>query len=185
MPSIFWKLIEGAERGQKVARSADFLMKSYFALGIKNIEVECNRVAASFRDTWSLRASSTLMSEYHLSITYGDGCKELEPLYELFEPDSILVRILDSYHPLNPDIPASTELSEPINPLITIYLKALEFADEEIIEKKSRNTLESIINHELLHACGDSPRLRCEIHDGVIRQTIVPREAIMNLSSKK
>ena len=68
-----------------------------------------------------------------------------------------------------------------MNPTITIYLDALEISDSAINWIGFSTSFESIIYHELLHACGDSPVLRNEVHDGVIRHTLVCSEAINNL----
>ena len=53
-----------------------------------------------------------------------------------------------------------------MNPTITIYLEAFDVNDSEINWIGFCESFESIIYHELLHACGDSPELRNEIHDG-------------------
>lgn len=185
MTSIFWDVIEGGENGERVAESANTSINKFFVFGIKNIEKECNKVSNKYRVIWSLRQPTDLMSEYNLPITYEAGCKELVPHFELSEPITIRVKILDSYHPENPDCPATTGHLDAKNSILTIYLKALEVGNSGIIEKKSGNSLASIINHELLHACGDSPILREEIHDGVLRHSMVPEEAINNLSTTR
>ncbi|MFZ0513428.1 MAG: hypothetical protein WAM14_17615 [Candidatus Nitrosopolaris sp.] len=68
-----------------------------------------------------------------------------------------------------------------MNPTLIIYLEIIEVRDSTINWTNFSIPFESIIYHELLHACGNSPVLRKEIHDGVIRQTIVCSEAINNL----
>jgi hypothetical protein len=127
------------------------------------------------------------MSDYDMPNTpFGVGCKELEPSFELFEPDTFHAKILDSYCPWNQKTASTTghSLEDRMNPLITIYLKALEVTNSQIIWTGFSDSFETIINHELLHACGDSPVLRKEVHDGIIRHNKVAKEAIASLSAR-
>jgi hypothetical protein len=187
LPAIIWDLIEGGQKGQTIALSVKSLINGFFALGIENIYNECNNVSLKYRALWAPRPSTDLMSEYNLPITYKEGSKELESEFKLFEPSSIRIRIIDSLYQENAQVPAMIEhsLINPTNPLLTIYLKSMEVIDSKITWKGSSISLQSIINHELLHACGDSPILRSEIHDGVLRHTMVCNEAINNLISRK
>lgn len=182
-----WDLIEGGEIGQIVSESAHSLMNRFFALEIRKIQDECNRVSSTYRGEWSLRPSTDLMGDYDMpSITFEVGCKELEPTFDLFEPDTVHAKIMDSYCPWNRKTAATTghSLEDRMNRLITIYLKALEVTDSQIIWIGFSDSFETIINHELLHACGDSPVLRKEVHDGIIRHNKVAKEAITSLSAR-
>lgn len=107
MTPIFWDVTEGGEKGQRVAQSAKASINKFFNFGIINIENECNKVSNKYRSIWSSRQPTDLMSEYNLPITYEAGCKELEPHFELSDPITIRVKILDSYHPENLDCPAT------------------------------------------------------------------------------
>jgi hypothetical protein len=68
-----------------------------------------------------------------------------------------------------------------MNPMLIIYLDILEVRNSAINWIGFSASFESIIYHELLHACGDSPVLRNEVQDGVIRHTKICSEAINNL----
>lgn len=184
MPTVSWKTIEGREKGSTVALSVEAVVNKFFNLGVKNIQDECNNVLNKYRIFWSLKPPTNLMGEYHLSVTYGDGRRELEQAFELFEPTSIHGKILDCYYPGNLNTAATTQhsIDDPMNPLLTIYAKALQVKGSTTIVWTGFSTsFESIIYHEILHACGDSPILKKEIHDGVIRHTMVCSEAIKNL----
>lgn len=181
---ISWDIIEGDEKGQKIALVTESIITKFFSIGVKNVQNECNKVASKYRTMWSAKTSH-LMSEYHLLITYAEGCKELLPDFALFEPHMIHSKILDCYYQPNTYTAATTaySINDPMNPVLTIYLKILEANDSTIIWTGFSDSFESIINHELLHCCGDSPLLNRDIYDGVIRHTMVGNEAISNLSS--
>ena len=185
MPTVSWKTVEGGEKGSIVALSVEVMVNKFFNLGVKNIQDECNNVSNKYRIFWSLKSRTDLMGGYNLSVTYRDGCRELESAFELFEPTTIYGKILDSYCPANLKTTAATiqhSIDDPMNPLLTIYAKALQVTDSTTIVWTGFSTsFESIMYHELLHACGDSPILRKEIHDGVIRHTMICSEAINNL----
>jgi hypothetical protein len=187
LPAIRLQLVEGGAKGQIIAQSAVYLINRFFELGINNIQDECNKVSNFYRNKWASRASTEIMDEYKIPISYRDGSKELEPDFKLFEPTEIHVKVIDSYYSVNPKVAATLEHSifDQMNPLLTIYTGPLEIAGGIIIWKGFSTTFQSIITHELLHACGDSPILRSEIHDGVLRHTMVCNEAINNLLSRK
>lgn len=155
MPSILWDLIEGGEIGQTVSKSALSLMNRFFALDVGKIQDECNRVSSTYRSEWSLKPSTDLMSDYEMpNSSFGVGCRELEPSFDLFEPDTVHVKILNSYCLWNQSTSATTRHSveNRMNPLITIYLKALEVTDSQIIWTGFSDSFEIIINHEsILH----------------------------------
>jgi hypothetical protein len=160
------------------------VVNKFFSLGVKNIQDEYNNVSNKYRIFWSLKPPTNLMGEYDLSVTYEDGLRELQPAFELFEPITIHGKILDCYYPGNLLTAATIQhsIEDSMNPLLTIYAKALQIKGSTTIVWAGFSTsFESIIYHELLHACGDSPILRKEIHDGVIRHTMVCSEAVNNL----
>ena len=126
------------------------------------------------------------MSEYHLQdTTYVQGIREILPDFVLFEPTTIHIHMFNGYCPSNPGIPAITvqSMENRLNPTLIIYLEILEVRDSTINDKRTGISFECIIYHELLHACGDSPVLRKEMHDGVIRHTMVCNKAINNPSN--
>jgi hypothetical protein len=143
-------------------------------------------VASKYHTLWSARPPSDLMNEYRIQISYADGCKELRPEFKLFEPASIIIKILDCHWPFKGSVAASLDHSvqDFMNPLLAIFLKELELTDSTVIWKGFSLSFECIVNHELLHACGDSPRLRHEVHDGIIRHNMICSEAINNLTKK-
>jgi hypothetical protein len=180
LPTIILEAIEGGDDGKKVALATEDVITRFFTIGIRNIENECNKVSSKYYPMWSAKASEP-MTEC-LGITYGEGAKELLSPFKLFEPASISIKILDSYCPSNPK--AMAEINHTIdlmNPHIMIYLRALEIRDSRISWIGFDTQFEFVINHELLHACGDSPGI-VGVRDGVIRQTLVCNEAIDNLS---
>ena len=110
-----------------------------------------------------------------MHLTFEDGLSELHPPFELFEPSNIRINVLGSRNAMNAKVGATITHfpHDPFNPILTIYLEPLEITDSTIRWKGFSNSFESIIYHELLHACGDSPILRNGIRDGVIRHTMI------------
>ena len=184
MPIISYEVIEGGQKGQTVALATNLATNKFFSLGVANIQNECNSVARRYCASWKTKPSEQKMSEYQLpDLTYAKGISEILPDFLLFEPSSIRVRIFNRYCPSNPSIAATVLHSKdnPMNPTLILYLEILEVRNSTINWTGFSTSFESIIYHELLHACGDSPELRNEIHDGVIRHTMVCSEAINNL----
>jgi hypothetical protein len=184
LPIISYEVIEGGQKGQEVVLATKFIVNKFFSLGVAKIQNECNNVTKRYCALWSTKPPEQKMSEYHLpDITYAQGKSELLPHFVLFEPSTIHIKIFDCYCPLNPSTAAMVEYSgdNPMNPILIIYLAVLEVRNSTINWTGFSTSFESIIYHELLHACGDSPVLRKEIHDGVIRQTTICSEAINNL----
>ena len=176
MPIISYEVIEGGQKGQKVAMATTLAINKFFSLGVVNIQNECNSVARRYRAVWNTKPSEQKMSEYHLQdTTYVQGISEILPDFVLFEPTAIHIHMFNGYCPSNPGIPAITvqSMENRMNPTLIIYLEILEVRDSTINDKRTGISFECIIYHELLHACGDSPALRKEIHDGVIRHTTV------------
>jgi hypothetical protein len=141
------------------------VVNKFFSLRVKNIQDECNNVSKEYRIFWSLKPVTNLMREYDLSVTYGDARRELQPAFELFEPITIHGRILDCYYPGNLLTAATIQhsIDNSMNPLLTIYAKAPQVKGSTTIVWAGFSTsFESVIYHELLHACGDSPILRKE-----------------------
>ena len=181
-------VIEGGQKGQTVALATKLAINKFFSLGVANIQNECNNVARLYSALWNMKAPEQKMSEYHLPYTtYAEGRNEILPSFILFEPSSLGVKILNRYYPSNPHIAAEVEHSKvnPMNPMLIIYLEILEVRDSTINDQRTGISLETIIYHELLHVCGDSPKLRDEIHDGVIRHIMVCNEAINNLCNSE
>ena len=184
LPIISFEVIEGGQKGQKVAQATNFVINKFFSLGVTSIQNECNGVARRYCALWNTKPPELKMLEYHLpDVTYAEGRNEILSDFVLFEPSAIRINVFNRYCPSNPSIAATVVHSKgnPMNPTISIYLEALEVNDSAINWIGFCDSFESIIYHELLHACGDSPVLRNEIHDGVIRHTVVCSEAINNL----
>jgi len=174
-------IIECGQKGQTAATVTNLTINKFFSLGVANIQNECNNVARRYSALWNMMPPEKKMSEYYLpETTYAEGRNEILPGFILFEPSNIHIHIFNRYCPSNPSTPATVQSTDnPMNPTLSIYLEILEVRDSTI--NYLGISFESIIYHELLHACGDSPALRKEIHDGVIRHTMVCNEAINNL----
>jgi hypothetical protein len=184
LPIICYEVIEGGQKGQRVALVTELAINKFFSLGVSNIQNECNNVARLYSALWNTMPPEKKMSEYNLPYTtYTEGRSEILLDFILFEPSNIHIHIFNGSCPSNRSTPAITvqPMDNPMNPTLFIYLEALEVKDLTIKDKRTGLPFESIIYHELLHACGDSQAIRKEIHDGVIRHTMVCNEAINNL----
>jgi hypothetical protein len=164
--------------------TADHAFRTFFRLGVRRIQEECNSLAAQDRAEWSLRDPESTMTDLGLpNTTYRDGIQELAIPFELFEPASISLDLVDTVYSPAPSCPAITvSLPDPRFSAITVFLPTLSF--EGPLIRWRRDTFECVIYHELLHACGDTEERR-GIKDGVIRHTLVGCGAVERLRARE
>jgi hypothetical protein len=53
MPIVSYEIIEGGQKGQKVALATNLAINKFFSLGIVNVQNECNSVARRYRALWN------------------------------------------------------------------------------------------------------------------------------------
>lgn len=107
LPVIGYEVIEGGQKGQKVAQATNLAINKFFSLGVVNIQNECNTVARRYCALWNTKPLEQKMLEYRLpDVTYAQGINEILPDFVLFEPSTIRVNIFNRYHSSDPLIAA-------------------------------------------------------------------------------
>lgn len=185
IPIIITEQVQGGNKGQVIYLETQRILNLLMDIPLQRIQDECNRVANQLRDRWSTRNPKDLISEYNLYFTtYGDGIRELDPPFVLTRPSSIRINILDSKDDSNPEGAANvtTFLNDPLNPILRIFLPALNVIIRWINFEEPFIT---VIIHEFLHISGDVPHLRQGVVDGRIRHNMVGTKAIERLIRTK
>ena len=184
MPELEVVVCEGESIGKRACNSINELVCRFFSLGITQIEIQCNLRRSNLLADWRKQNPDTYMSEYSLNdTTYRQGICEAEPLFELSEPLKISVYIWCTRVSTGNqgDAPAEIECIDNQDNIfkLHVYLKMFELHNNILYCKGSNTSLEDILIHELLHACGDSPwnnRI-----DGLIRHNIIGIKAVQPL----
>jgi hypothetical protein len=178
--------IGGGPKGQTMYSETKRILDMLFRIDLHVVENECNRVAKSYRNVWNAKnPSDHMIKEYLPNLTYREGVKELYPDFLLTAPSTVHVRIFDLYmdtlnseYAPNHDAAAGV-LPHPSDPILMIFLPTLEVEGLKITWRhRPSTTFRSIIIHEFLHLCGEVKTPQRDIIDGVIRHTMVGREAI-------
>lgn len=180
---------EGGENGQLAEQQSRAAISMFLSIGVKQIEQALNADAASLIAKWDLKPKTDKMTAEGLpGTTYQEGIAELATPFSLFEPEVIVLDIVDASYPKNAETPAvqafiDPDISNHRKSFIRVYLKAFDFSAKEIILRFSPTTpFRCVIYHELIHACGDTQDLR-GITDGAIRHTSLACRAIFSLES--
>jgi len=187
MVTLKTTLLEGGKKGILAEKLIQEASKQFFSLGVNAIETKCNELREKTLAEWKTRNPADYMKEYGLcKTTFHKGIVELEPLFNLYEPESICVYIYDTKNNMtNIDVPMTLEkLDDSLKTWkLHVFLRNFERKNNTLHEIVDLTNIEEVVFHELLHACGDSKWLgRC---DGVIRPQIVGIEAIKQLLTKK
>jgi len=187
MPQVVSARVEGRIFGKIALEQTNQAIDKFFSIGVKRIEKALNEGAERAKKEWSSKATGMQMSNEGLSnLSYEAGVKELAIPFELFEPEKIVLDIVDSEYPGNRDVPAAQDFIEPKannykKSWIRIFLRAFDFNGTQIVLRFSPGTpFRCVIYHELLHACGDTKDLR-GIVDGAIRHSMIGCKAIFAL----
>ena len=185
MPILIQRSVEGDNKGKLVYFETKRILDTLFNINLQKIQEECNRVANMYRDMWSSKDPNELMIEYGLEYTtYESGIKELDPPFSLNAPASIRIYVLDSridrLDPTkSPDACSAVDPQDLQNPMLYVFLPTLEITNSTIIwTHRPKTSFKSVMIHEFLHLCGEVETPTRKIVDGVIRHTMVGREAI-------
>ena len=175
MPQLIIRQCDGGERGTACKEMIAKAVSQFFSSGVKNIEDACNRKRALLLNAWRSKGQQTIMVEYGLDIPYQRGIEEIAPPFELVEPKTIELYILERERShLNNGLatmdvrPLSESFDEwRLNAYLDVINPSVNPAHREDLVR----SIEEAIFHELLHACGDVPWKGK--HDGVLRQNLI------------
>ncbi len=175
MPQLIIRQCDGGEGGKACKEIIEKAFSQFFACGVKNIEDACNRKRTILLNEWRSKGQQTIMVEYGLDIPYQRGIGEIAPAFELAEPKTIELYILQRERsPLNNGLATMD-----IRPLsdnfdewrLNSYLDLLDPSGGPAQRNDFVRCIEEAIFHELLHACGDVPWKGK--HDGGLRQNLI------------
>lgn len=187
MVTLKMALREDAEKGLLAEERIWEAFQNFFSLGVKSIEEKCNRLRNEMLMKWKRENAEDFMTEYGLSdVTYQKGIEEATPTFDLYEPESIEVKIYETrICPSNPRASMAIEKSDKEGKVwrLHVFLRNFERKEETLHWIEFCMKIEKVMFHELLHACGDSP-WRGRV-DGVIRHYIIGIEAIQQLLSER
>ena len=184
MPQLIIRQCDGGERGKACKEIIKKAFGQFFACGVKNIEDACNRKRALLLNEWRGKAQQTIMLEYGLDIPYQRGVEEIAPPFELAEPKTVELYILQRERSrLNNGLatmdirPLSKNFDEwRLNAYLDLMMDP---SGDPAPQKDLVRSIEEAMFHELLHACGDVPWKGK--HDGVLRQNIIGVRCIKEL----
>ena len=167
MPKIKFRTCESGEKGEFGKEVISKAIGKFFRCGVEKIQQACNNRRDELLKDWDTMNPNEKMLKYGLSdTTFQQGKNEFTDPFELKEPEIIVIDIFErKLSSINPDRPAETQSVSP--PEIYFYLHNFFYENNSLLcnlmFKNHRMTLEEIVYHELLHACGDYKS------DGVLR----------------
>lgn len=95
MPQLIIRRCDGGEGGKACKEMIEKAFSQFFACGVKNIEDACNCKRVLLLNEWRSKSQQTIMVEYSLDIPYQRGIEEIAPPFELAEPKTIELYILE------------------------------------------------------------------------------------------
>lgn len=187
MPQVVDGEIQGRRVGILALAQAKSAINRFFAFGLDVVQSELNRLSNEYKADWARRPQDETMTSLGLRDTsWRQGAEELRITFELGQPQFIVLNVLEREHPKGSAIPADERplLSDHNASLIQIFLKAFHLEGERIVLLYNPGIpFKSVIYHELLHSCGDTPSER-GIVDGVIRHSWVCSGALARLEKE-
>lgn len=177
---------DGGEKGQLCRQIIEKAFYDFFSCGVKNIEAAANQRRMSLITEWQAKDSEAPMTEYGLPIPHKRGVEEITPPFELNEPDTIDLYILQGEQsPLNEGLAAMD--IRPLNNELTMwrlnaYLDVMDYSNNGLQWRGFRESIGEVTYHELLHACGDVPFKGK--HDGILRHNLIGIASVKGLLGK-
>lgn len=190
MPQLITRQCDGGEGGEACKEIIERAFSQFFVCGVKNIEDACNCKRVLLLNEWRSKPQQTIMVEYGLDIPYRRGIEEIAPPFELAEPKTVELYILQRERSrLNSGLATMDirPLSENLDEWrLNAYLDLMMDRSGDPAQRKDLvRSIEDATFHELLHACGDVPWKGK--HDGVLRQNLIGvgciKELLRDISS--
>ena len=175
MTEILFSKCDGGKKGESCRKTMEIACENFFGCGVKKIEDACNDRREKLMREWGGRNPNDPMLEYCLSTSFGQGVEEITPPFDLYEPETIEVYILEGDKSQGNEGLAPMEIG-PLDEGLTrwklyVYLDVMDYANNNLRWTGFRESIEEITYHELLHASGDS----CwrGKHDGILRHNLI------------
>ena len=166
MTKIIFRRCDGGRKGESCKRLIEKACESFFGCGVKKVENLCNDRRERLMREWRSKNLNDPMQEYKLPISFGQGIEEITPPFELSEPETIEIYILEGEKSQVSER-AAMDIRQ-VNDKLTgwelhAYLDVMDYSDNNLRWTGFGESIEEVTYHELLHACGDIK------HDGILR----------------
>lgn len=139
-------------------------INKFMLININFLNDKINQNRMLYLNLWKTKPYDKMVSEGLPSMTYSQGVKEIEEEFNLQEPDSIIIEILENMksNANNGEAAMETYFKDRLKPIIYVYLDC--FSDDLVWRGES---IENVFLHELLHAYGEVK------NDGLIRYNMI------------
>lgn len=172
---------DGGQKGELCKKQIEKACKSFFRCGVKKIEDLCNDRREKLLREWQNKKPEDLIPQFPFPISFKQGIEEITPPFELNEPETIEVYILEGQRAQK-----NKDTAMDIGPLnegftrweFHAYLDVMEYSDNNLQWRGFKESIEEITYHELLHACGDIPKRGK--HDGILRHNFIGITCVKN-----
>jgi len=173
MTEISFSKCDGGKKGESCRKTMEIACENFFGCGVKKIENACNDRREKLMREWGGRNPEDPMLEYSLPISFRQGIKEITPPFDLYEPETIEVYILEGEESQKNQGRAPMEIGS-LNEGFTrwklyVYLDVMGYANNNLQWKGF--SIEEVTYHELFHASGDIPSRGK--HDGILRHNTI------------
>jgi len=181
MPNLVIRQCDGGEKGKLCREIAEKAFQKFFACGLERIENACNMKRKSLIAAWQTKNPDAAMVEYELPIPYTRGIEEITPPFVLKEPVSIEMYLLEGRRSeVHPYAPMNITYNKDFTRLIlNVYLDLIKYSGGNVQIPEARESVEELVYHELLHACGDVK------YDGILRHNLIGIASVNDLLGKK
>lgn len=177
---------DGGEKGQLCRQIIENAFYDFFSCGVKNIEAAANQRRMSLIAEWQAKDPEAPMAKYGLPIPYKTGVEEITPPFELNEPVTIELYILEGEKSALNDGLAAMDIrplnNESLMWRLNAYVDVMDYSNGGLRWRGFLESIEEVAYHELLHACGDVP-WRGK-YDGILRRNMIGIASVKGLLGK-
>ena len=184
MPKLVIRQCDGGKKGELCREITEKAFQNFFSYGVERIADACNTKRKSLIAAWQAKNPEAAMDEYDLSIPYRRGIEEITPPFMLKEPESVEVYLLEGsrseVHPYAPMDITDISANEDFTSLrVNIYLDLIKYSGGNVRVPAARESVEELVYHELLHACGDVQ------YYGILRHNLIGIASVNELLRNK
>lgn len=173
MTEILFSKCDGGKKGESCRKAMEKACENFFGCGVKKIEDCCNHRREKLMREWGGRNPEDPMLEYAPETSFKRGIEEITPPFDLYEPETIEVYILEGEESQQNRGLAPMEIAS-LNEGFTrwklyVYLDVMGYANNNLQWRGL--SIEEVTYHELLHASGDIPSRGKP--DGILRPNLI------------
>ena len=132
MTEILFSKCDGGKKGESCRKTMEIACENFFGCGVKKIEDACNDRREKLMREWGGRNPEDPI-EYDLQVSFKRGIEEITPPYDLYEPETIEVYILEGEKSQQNEGLAAMDI-RPLNEELTrwklcVYLDVMDYAN--------------------------------------------------------